>query len=172
MALTGLDKPLLKEVLDECSRESVLSCVDDNIIIHSLTTAAIATISTDDAFYQALLRYSERLANINIDDPIALRTEMTHYERCFILAKENLLEDDEIVLNYSDRIAMAYLYSLGKYDQSMAIFNKVFEIRKHTLGPEHPDTLGSRNNIASLYQSTGRFEEAIEHYEISLKADP
>ena len=33
------------------------------------------------------------------------------------------------------------------------------------LGPDHPDTLTSRNNLASAYESVGRLEEAITLYE-------
>ena len=33
------------------------------------------------------------------------------------------------------------------------------------LGPDHPDTLTSRNNLASAYESAGRLEEAITLYE-------
>ena len=33
------------------------------------------------------------------------------------------------------------------------------------LGPDHPDTLASRNNLAYAYKSVGRLEEAITHLE-------
>ena len=33
------------------------------------------------------------------------------------------------------------------------------------LGPDHPDTLASRNNLAGAYESAGRLEEAITLYE-------
>lgn len=33
------------------------------------------------------------------------------------------------------------------------------------LGTDHPDTLASRNNLASAYESAGRLTSAIELYE-------
>ena len=36
------------------------------------------------------------------------------------------------------------------------------------LGPEHPITLGSRNNLAYAYQTTGRLDHAIALYEQTL----
>ena len=38
-----------------------------------------------------------------------------------------------------------------------------------TLGPEHPSTLTSRNNLASAYQDAGRLHEAITLYEKTLE---
>ena len=36
------------------------------------------------------------------------------------------------------------------------------------LGPDHPDTLTSRNNLAAAYQAAGRAAEAIPLYEQTL----
>ena len=38
-----------------------------------------------------------------------------------------------------------------------------------TLGPDHPSTLTSRNNLAGAYQDTGRLNEAIALYEQTLE---
>ena len=38
-----------------------------------------------------------------------------------------------------------------------------------TLGPDHPDTLTTRNNLAYTYQDAGRLEEAITLYEQNLE---
>jgi tetratricopeptide (TPR) repeat protein len=39
---------------------------------------------------------------------------------------------------------------------------------ERVLGPDHPDTLASRNNLAGAYESAGRLEEAIGLYEQTL----
>jgi hypothetical protein len=36
------------------------------------------------------------------------------------------------------------------------------------LGPDHPDTMKSRNNLANAYQSAGRAAEAIPLHERTL----
>ena len=38
----------------------------------------------------------------------------------------------------------------------------------HILGPNHPDTLTSRNNLANAYQAAGRLDEAIPLYQQTL----
>ena len=38
------------------------------------------------------------------------------------------------------------------------------------LGPEHPDTLASVNNLAGLYEATGRYEAAEPLYQRALEA--
>ena len=39
---------------------------------------------------------------------------------------------------------------------------------ERVLGPEHPDTLGSRNNLANGYRNLGRYEEAFRLDEETL----
>ena len=43
------------------------------------------------------------------------------------------------------------------------------KLRESKLGPDHPDTLTSRNNLAAAYQDAGRTAEAIEMHEATLK---
>ena len=38
-----------------------------------------------------------------------------------------------------------------------------------TLGPDHPSTLASRNNLADAYRDAGRLDEAIALYEQTLE---
>ena len=38
-----------------------------------------------------------------------------------------------------------------------------------TLGPDHPSTLASRNNLAGAYRDAGRLDEAIALYEQTLE---
>jgi hypothetical protein len=42
--------------------------------------------------------------------------------------------------------------------------------RERVLGPDHPDTLTSRNNLAVAYQAAGRTEEARKYD--SYPSDP
>src|SRR5947209_9500053 len=47
-------------------------------------------------------------------------------------------------------------------------FVKVMEKRKRILGPEHPDTLSSMDNLALTYWNQGRWEE-VEELEVQVK---
>ena len=42
--------------------------------------------------------------------------------------------------------------------------------RERVLGPDHPDTLRSRNNLATAYRSRAALEEAISLHEQALAA--
>lgn len=39
---------------------------------------------------------------------------------------------------------------------------------ERTLGPDHPDTLNARNNLAAAYQAVGRVADAIPLFEYVL----
>ena len=43
------------------------------------------------------------------------------------------------------------------------------KLRESKLGPDHPDTLISRNNLAAAYQIAGRIADAIAMDEATLK---
>ena len=43
------------------------------------------------------------------------------------------------------------------------------KLRESKLGPDHPDTLSSRNNLAAAYLDAGRTAEAIKMHEATLK---
>jgi hypothetical protein len=46
-------------------------------------------------------------------------------------------------------------------EEALALDEDTFDVRVRILGPDHPDTLGSRNNLAVSYRSMGRHEEAL-----------
>ncbi|KAH8828692.1 hypothetical protein DL96DRAFT_1679305 [Flagelloscypha sp. PMI_526] len=52
-------------------------------------------------------------------------------------------------------------YDDGKYDDGCRIWKKEFELKEQILGPEHPDTLKSMNNLAISYRDLGRAAEAL-----------
>ena len=64
-----------------------------------------------------------------------------------------------------------YLNRAFKYGHDLGIEYKTVELSavvgviEDVLGPDHPDTLTVRNNLASAYGDVGRFSEAIELYE-------
>ena len=39
----------------------------------------------------------------------------------------------------------------GKYEQAESLYERALAIREQQLGPEHPDTATSLNNLAVLY---------------------
>lgn len=56
------------------------------------------------------------------------------------------------------------LYRAGQYTEAPPSLEKARAIREKVLGPEHPDTALSLNNLAELYRVQGRYAEALPFY--------
>ncbi|MEZ5578736.1 MAG: tetratricopeptide repeat protein [Candidatus Competibacteraceae bacterium] len=60
---------------------------------------------------------------------------------------------------------LALYQSQGRYGDAEPLYQRALAAREKVLGPEHPDTLSSVNNLAGLYQSQGRYGEAEPLYQ-------
>jgi tetratricopeptide (TPR) repeat protein len=61
------------------------------------------------------------------------------------------------------------LLGLGEPSQALILFEKARATRAARLGPDHPDTLRSMNNLAEGYQAAGKLDLALPLYEETLK---
>jgi tetratricopeptide repeat protein len=52
--------------------------------------------------------------------------------------------------------------------QAIVLGEPLLEDAGRLLGPDHPDTLTSRNNLAAAYRAAGRYAEAIRLHEQTL----
>ena len=59
--------------------------------------------------------------------------------------------------------------SLGEFNNALDQYELSFKLRENLLGPEHPDTLHSMNNLTTSYRDVGRPKEALELGEETLK---
>jgi len=57
-----------------------------------------------------------------------------------------------------------YFYQRGQYREAEPLWNSVLAICERVLGPEHPDTLSTVNNLANLYRNQGKDEQAEPLY--------
>src|SRR5712692_5304313 len=55
---------------------------------------------------------------------------------------------------------VAQLYSQGRYDEAIPLAARALAIAEKVLGPEHPSTATSLNNLALMYQDTGAYAKA------------
>jgi tetratricopeptide (TPR) repeat protein len=53
-----------------------------------------------------------------------------------------------------------YLDDRAQYKEAEPLYKRALDIREKVLGPDHPDTARSLNNLASLYSSQGQYKEA------------
>ncbi len=56
----------------------------------------------------------------------------------------------------------------GRTPDSIATLEPLLADRQKTLGPEHPETLLTRNNLANAYRGAGRTQDAIAILELLL----
>ena len=54
---------------------------------------------------------------------------------------------------------------MGRLEEAIALYERVLTDRTRVLGEDHPDTLTSRNNLASAYHAAGRLTEAIMRWQ-------
>ncbi|MGA6827415.1 tetratricopeptide repeat protein [Nitrospira sp. NS4] len=64
--------------------------------------------------------------------------------------------------------AGVYLSKRARYIEAKPLYQRALAIREQVLGPEHPDTAASLNDLASLYGSQGRYAEAEPLYQRAL----
>ena len=61
-----------------------------------------------------------------------------------------------------------YLHDRAQYEQAEPLHQRALDIREKALGPDHPNTATSLNNLAALYDNQGRYEQAEPLYQRAL----
>ena len=74
--------------------------------------------------------------------------------------KQNTTEDSTSFATILDKLAWQYFY-LGNHKETIRLLTQAMEIRKKTLGMEHPDYANSLSNLANYYYFIGNYAEAI-----------
>ena len=90
-------------------------------------------------------------------------------ERCLshALACAELVKRGNLILEEAGRLLNGvgyYLYERAHYIEAEPLYVRALAIREHQLGPEHPDTAQSLNNLGRLYGSLGKYSEAEPLY--------
>lgn len=60
-------------------------------------------------------------------------------------------------------------YELGDIDEAVKNLQRSLEQFRETLGPDDPETLHAMNDLARVYDSTGKYEEALRLFEECLE---
>ncbi|MEM6327813.1 MAG: tetratricopeptide repeat protein [Bacteroidota bacterium] len=107
----------------------------------------------------ARMRPDERRARI--DALIALHEDYA--------ARDDAVEPEQqqILASLSDRLGRLF-WGLGDYDTALERLKRALEWRESVLGPDHPDTLTSVNNLAYLLQERGDLNAAEPLYRRAL----
>ena len=174
----GNDSDAVRDTLSFLKRASILqeSIDGDKTIIHRLQGKVYREtyLSNQENFSEARAHATALLNSIDVD-----RLENFEQQR---QETRNLVEQMSAVTSqdhslplFSDPVFVALLsitirnaVDLGMPQLALTLTDSVTQARD-TLGPEHPDTLTSRHNLASAYHDAGRLDEAITLYEQTLK---
>ena len=57
---------------------------------------------------------------------------------------------------------------MGRHEQALPLYQRALAIREKALGPDHPSTATSLNNLAGLYRAMGRHEQALPLFQRAL----
>ncbi|WP_052518497.1 tetratricopeptide repeat protein [Archangium violaceum] len=87
------------------------------------------------------------------------------------LAMESAVEvadDDETRSDSLNDQAIAF-QEMGRYEEARAAYERVLEIRRKVLSPEHPKVVMALNNLGVALGALGKYEEARARYEQALE---
>ncbi|EED17856.1 kinesin light chain, putative [Talaromyces stipitatus ATCC 10500] len=76
-----------------------------------------------------------------------------------LLSEREFREQQQQYIDYIQKVG-ACLYSDGRNNEAEKLLAQVMMDRKQVLGPEHPVTLASMNNLSLTYLNQGRWKEA------------
>ncbi len=154
-------------VMDACMKRGLTRASGGGVLIHALTTAAIGATNDPGEQENALLRALTRLQSINTDDPVAVRSEIAHYERMHACFQSALGAEASSALAFATSLAVAYR-AVGQNHEALRLNEATLAIRERVQGPEHADTLTIRTNLAIDYAAVGRNDEALQLDEETL----
>jgi tetratricopeptide (TPR) repeat protein/tRNA A-37 threonylcarbamoyl transferase component Bud32 len=77
-------------------------------------------------------------------------------------------EQPAIEASIRDSLGQTYYY-LGEPEHAVTQIERALALRRRALGPDHPDTMTSANNLAGAYQAVGRLNESLALLEDTLK---
>jgi tetratricopeptide (TPR) repeat protein/tRNA A-37 threonylcarbamoyl transferase component Bud32 len=81
---------------------------------------------------------------------------------------EKFNDQPDVEASLRDALGETYLY-LSEPQLAVRQHERALELFRARFGPDHTDTLGSRNNLAAAYRAAGRTDEAVKLHEGTLR---
>ena len=172
------DSDAVRDTLSFLRRSSILqeSTDSNKIIIHRLQGQVYREthLNNQDNIAEASTCVTTILSEINIEKLTDFEQKRQEAQN-FIEQIRSVTSQDHSHPLFSDPDFAALLATtlrnatdLGMPQLALTLTDSV-KRAGNTLGPHHPDTLTSRNNLAVAYQDAGRLHEAITLYEQNLE---
>jgi tetratricopeptide (TPR) repeat protein len=134
--------------------------------IHRLIAAFARVAIADDAALgaveQALSAYAYMISDAGY--PAAMQPILAHLRHATARALDRA---DERAATLGINLGF-YLKMIGEYAGARPLYERALAICEHSLGPTHPNTAGSLNNLAALLQFQGDYAAARPLYERAL----
>jgi len=91
----------------------------------------------------------------------------THYEAALQEARHFAAQDPRLVTTL-ENLGLVY-EMLGRYQEAEPLYERVWEIRKETLGNKHPSVAIAIEKLAGVYEAQEKYADAEKLYEQSLE---
>jgi tetratricopeptide (TPR) repeat protein len=168
----AVDETLLDEAIGTLRRFSLVQRNSEKhtLFIHRLVQAVLKASMTDEIRRQ----WAERTVRaVNRAFPDVKFETWPQCERILPHALVCAALIDEYTLTFSEAARLLnqtgyYLVEHAQYEQAESLYQRALAIREQALGPNHPDTAVSLNNLAGLYDSQGNYKQAKPLFERAL----
>jgi tetratricopeptide (TPR) repeat protein len=147
----------------------------DTVRLHRLVRLVAAARRSGDAREQVRRTLVEAMAAVYPEKFLNDPNTWPRARRLDALALELLGGDvepplgaEEAVAELLSRLALYRHYALAAYAQERLLFERALRIREKVLGPEHPDTARSLNNLGFALEAQGDLSSARLLYERAL----
>jgi len=147
----------------------------------ALNNAALAERRAEETAEQRRVAEAARVASENVTsflvqqfeglEPAATLGRSVGVHELLASAARDLardaVEDPREAARLRQVVGNAYR-SLGEYEVAEPLLERALEDRRQVLGEEHPDTLRSFNDLATLFRNQGRYDESEELCTLAL----
>ncbi|KAJ5722628.1 hypothetical protein N7488_000663 [Penicillium malachiteum] len=135
---------------------------DKDINLHRLVHLATRNyLRKNGQFRDCISRAADHMQNVFPDCDYTNRKQWREYipHALFLFSQAEFTDQRNKYIDLMDRAAHC-LSSDGRWYEAEVLYLSVWNIEEERSGPEHPDTLGSMADLASIYLSQGRWKEA------------
>jgi tetratricopeptide (TPR) repeat protein len=170
------DEPDLSEALGRLAAYSMITLTGDTIGVHRLVQALTRTPDSTDPHRQpadittardtTATALTAALTGTDYRLPAhwpVFQTVLPHARALL----DHTDTDTEPLCDLANRLGI-YVYGQGDTTTAIALHTRAARSYQRLQGPDHPDTLTSRNNLASAYGLAGDLGQAIPLFEATL----
>ncbi|GAA2637016.1 tetratricopeptide repeat-containing protein [Actinomadura fulvescens] len=173
------DATTLTDALGLLAAYNMITLDADTITVHRLVQAVARIPDPHDPHrHPTAIDHAREQATVllnqagpaDVDDPAGWPTWRALLPHIDALADHTDPANDSVITGQLlDRTA-TFLQNQGAITRAIAYFERALTTKERLHGPDHPNTLASRNNLAYAYELAGDLAQAIPLHETTLTA--